>query len=384
PGLTNAGTNTCYFNSTVQMLASIPELRGALMAYAKQPGGDRLLGQLGQLMWAMEKRGPVDLQLLLCWTELRKSFPLFDEKSEGGGWQQHDAEECLSSILYTADTKLDPLGSSGPVSGASAIQQLFSITMATRTKRVGDDSEPPVDSTEQSLKLKCHIDGKTSFLVEGLKATLVEQFEKQSPLTGADALYQTSKRISRLPKYLMVHFIRFLWKRQADTKAKILRPVDFPDNLDLFELCTPEYQERLNYKRAIDDTNSEIRAGLAKGAAEVEALQAKTSSQEPPILDPFECDSGMYELCAVITHMGRTADGGHYVCWTKNPEGGNWLLFDDAQVSDQIPASIRKLVGHGGADWHIAYLALYRAKNIQPYQPPPPQTDGAPPLSDDP
>ena len=365
-GLTNAGTNTCYFNSTVQMLAAIPELRRALIAYAsKQGGGDPFLIRLGQLMATLEKRMPVEITLLMCWTELRKSFPQFDEKTEGGGWAQHDAEECLSSVMYSADVKLDALPEG---LGASAVQQLFAVTLATSTRCLTDPSEPASSGVEQLLKMKCHIDAKTSFLMEGLRATLTEQFEKSSPVSGAHSLYESSKRITRLPKYLLVHFIRFLWKRQADTKAKILRPVDFPDNLDVFELCTPEYQERLAYKRQIDDANSEIRSGLAKGQDVSQLGKGAQHSGEPPISDPYECDSGLYELYAVITHQGRTADSGHYVCWTRHPENNNWVLFDDENVSEQLAPQIRKLVGHGGADWHIAYLTLYRAKEIAPIE----------------
>jgi ubiquitin carboxyl-terminal hydrolase 14 len=113
--------------------------------------------------------------------------------------------------------------------------------------------------------------------------------------------------------------------------------------------------------------------------------------------------TGRYELFAVITHEGRTAEGGHYVAWIKDdaanaaaaaaaaaagPKGGaaaagaaaaggsgsgangaaasqqpqrepGWLVFDDETVA-RVPADqIKKL--HGGGDYHMAYMCFYRA-----------------------
>jgi len=34
--------------------------------------------------------------------------------------------------------------------------------------------------------------------------------------------------------------------------------------------------------------------------------------------------SGQYELCAVLTHVGRNADSGHYIGWVKSEDGKNW------------------------------------------------------------
>ena len=41
--------------------------------------------------------------------------------------------------------------------------------------------------------------------------------------------------------------------------------------------------------------------------------------------------AGKYELCAVLTHKGRSADSGHYVSWVKQDDG-SWIQFDDDQL----------------------------------------------------
>ena len=68
--------------------------------------------------------------------------------------------------------------------------------------------------------------------------------------------------------------------------------------------------------------------------------------------------AGRYELVAVLTHKGRSADSGHYVCWAKQDDG-QWMQFDDENM---IPRKEDEVIAlSGGGDWHMAYLLLYRA-----------------------
>jgi len=93
--------------------------------------------------------------------------------------------------------------------------------------------------------LKCNISAETNHLREGLSIGLNEQFEKRSETLGRDAVYTKTSRISRLPKYLPIHFMRFLWRRDTGKKAKILRKVSFQHEIDLLEYCTDELRAKL-------------------------------------------------------------------------------------------------------------------------------------------
>jgi ubiquitin carboxyl-terminal hydrolase 14 len=42
--------------------------------------------------------------------------------------------------------------------------------------------------------------------------------------------------------------------------------------------------------------------------------------------DEGACVHGQYELVAVLTHLGRTAEGGHYIAWVKKG-GDEWREF---------------------------------------------------------
>ena len=41
--------------------------------------------------------------------------------------------------------------------------------------------------------------------------------------------------------------------------------------------------------------------------------------------------AGKYELMAVLTHKGRSADSGHYVAWVKQDDK-QWIQFDDDEL----------------------------------------------------
>jgi ubiquitin carboxyl-terminal hydrolase 14 len=57
-------------------------------------------------------------------------------------------------------------------------------------------------------------------------------------------------KISRLPAYLTIQFVRFYYKEKESINAKILKDVKFPFYFDAFELCSSELQQKLTPMRA--------------------------------------------------------------------------------------------------------------------------------------
>ena len=72
-----------------------------------------------------------------------------------------------------------------------------------------------------------------------------EKIEKNSPTLGRMATYTKTSRISRLPSYLTVQFIRHYWKPERNIAVKILRKVRFPMELDAVEFCTDELKNKI-------------------------------------------------------------------------------------------------------------------------------------------
>ena len=349
PGLKNLG-NTCYMNASLQMMNAIPELEQALEPYASGDARDTS----GKLTFAMkdvvrqlrhQKAAVAPFAFLLL---LRQFYPRFAEQNNGR-YAQQCADECWVQLVHAF--KAIPKIDKNPMAyGTSGIEQLLQGEMVKTTRCIEVEGEEPKTEIESFETLHVHIDKEVSFLFQGINKGLNSSLVKTSPTTNANANYTITERISRLPYYLVVQFLRFEWKSGEDggNRAKILRPVEFPFDLDAYEFCADDLKKDLDGKR------EEVRLRADAPAAERKAIEQGELKNE----------TAYYELAAVLTHQGRDADGGHYVSWVRQ-DGDNWICFDDDKVSAVGPADIKKLVGHGGADWHQAYMCLYRTKQFK-------------------
>jgi ubiquitin carboxyl-terminal hydrolase 14 len=200
--------------------------------------------------------------------------------------------------------------------------------------------------------------------------------EKHSDVLGRNAVWTRKQRISRLPPVITVQFGRFYWKATPDSqdhagvKCKVMRPVAFGSDLDVYDFCTTELQDIMKVHRAAalaleearleqkllgkdndkddgtadaemkdgdeataavpmdesmdaaataaDDDEAELKAALAMSMQEDNiANEANKKPLEPVGPGLPENFMGHYELFAVVTHKGRDADGGHYMAWVK-------------------------------------------------------------------
>ncbi|KAJ2083098.1 deubiquitinating enzyme [Coemansia sp. RSA 988] len=405
-GLTNLG-NTCYMNASLQCLKAVPQLRDGLdRSLGLNTAGQadvrkNMVSSLGRLFTRLNQSGDgvppfVFLQLL------RQVYPKFAEQDpQSGGFRQQDAEEFWNEMLTTLDQDLKVDNSDNSIVG-----QYMTGRMATTWKTDEAPEEEPVVHHEKFRKVDCHIDKGVNYLSQGISKGLEQVITKNSESLGRNADYKAISRIERLPEYLTVVYNRFFWKASESIDAKIVKSVKFPLELDMTEFCTSELQHKMkparDYLRELDDKKARERK-LAKRADQddiseakneknddsAETADAQPSSSTDTKLPAFEVDpslkedvgcnpNGVYELIGVVTHIGRTANSGHYMAWVRKEKGVGgsdpagkgipdtqhwWYKFDDDQVSMVTDNEILKLCG--GGDWHTAYVTLYRAKKLE-------------------
>lgn len=313
-GIVNIG-NTCWLASTLQCLHAVQELQPALPRVSQ----DSLVSALRTCLTELSKHG-----LSLVPSEMlrvfHQRFPHFAQRSQHGGFVQQDAEEALSALL------------SAVFASSPAARGVFEGELQMRLQCVAAPEETEA-RIETFSRLQCHIGADTRDLWSGLKAGMSETLEKGSRTLGRNETFAKTSSISKLPHVLIAQFVRFAWRQDTQQKAKVLRRVEFPFVLDVYDMCAPELQAAL----------APHRSGAA-GEGATPGVGAVLQS------------GGKYELFAIITHKGRTADSGHYLAWTKREK--DWLRFDDDNVDAVSEEEIRKL--SGGGDWHMAYICFYR------------------------
>lgn len=376
-GLFNLG-NTCYMNSTIQCLHSVPELKSALQKYTYS-GRSNDLDPSSHLLTvaARDLFGELDRSVrpvapMQFWMVLRKKYPQFGQQ-HNGLFMQQDAEECWTQLIYTLSQSLKSLDSRD---NDEALKQLFGIEFVSKV-RCAESGEETLE-TESVFSLKCHISQEVNHLHDGLKHGLKSELEKVSPALGRTAVYVKESRINSLPRYLTVQFVRFFWKRESNQKAKILRKVNYPLELDIFDFCSDELRDKLKEPRQMLRDQENAKFGLKSkekqmdemdknaGTSHTEGLDNNGSSSAAEKIQAMETDkiphlTGIYDLVAVLTHKGRSADSGHYVAWVKQ-QNGKWVEFDDDNPIPQREEDISKL--SGGGDWHMAYICMYKARTI--------------------
>ena len=159
-----------------------------------------------------------------------------------------------------------------------------------------------------------------------------------------------------------------------------MRSVQYPLVFDTYNFCSEELQASLKHGR---DYELKVRKAEDDAILSGKNMGVDEETKAPPkkkggLKDQFDIDdnvvyqehgtgldTGNYHLIGVVTHQGRSAQGGHYIGWVHK-SGNNWTQYDDDIVTTVRTENILDL--RGGGDWHTGYLLLYRKMEAKPVQ----------------
>jgi ubiquitin carboxyl-terminal hydrolase 14 len=396
-GLVNMG-NTCYLNSVVQCLRAVDPFRKGLSDYQGSGGQNTLfLTALKDLYGHLDRTAdPVPPSNFLRLTKM--AFPQFNQLGPQGQPMQQDAEEFYSGLLtQAASVSTDALqATNDELQGATNLADaVFGIAMEETMRCDESSDEVPVVTQDLHRKLVCNIQGGTAgqnvgHIAEGIQLGLEGKIEKNSQVLGRNAMWTRRQRMARLPPILVVQFGRFYWKATPDSqdhagvKCKIMKKVSFSSTLDVYEFCSEKVQtilkgcrdkalaeeeeriqKKLDGKENENDDDVEMKQDEDEEMKAALAMSMESAPVGPGLPANFQ---GQYELFAVVTHKGRSADGGHYMGWVKAAShkvdkedlDEDWFVFNDDEVSPCKTEDILKL--QGGGDYDMSYLNFYRAK----------------------
>ncbi|EDO17544.1 hypothetical protein Kpol_534p23 [Vanderwaltozyma polyspora DSM 70294] len=387
-GLLNMG-NTCYMNSTLQALYRVDGLRDMVLKYKEQanvqPGDElhyKLISELKRCFENLQKKSYESVMPVVFLNLLRKCYPQFAEVDNANGiFKQQDAEELFTQLFSSLNI----------VFGEKFTDD-FEVQFRTTIKDSNNEDDVTIKENEIDSKLKCHISGTTNFMKNGLIESLHEEIEKRSEHTGVNSTYLVDKQITKLPKYLTVQYVRFFWKRSTNKKSKILRKVQFPFQLDVADMLTPEYaQEKIKIReelrkiekeksdderelkrRKVNDSDSDGTTMTPREKQETEEALEDSRREHwlqeykkhfPTDLRPGENPSCVYDLIGVITHQGANSESGHYQSFIRDEKDENkWYKFNDDKVSVVEREKIEALAGGGESD--SALILIYKGLGL--------------------
>jgi len=223
---------------------------------------------------------------------LRQFAPQFAEFRPGQGYAQQDAEECLGAIFQSLRDSHVIV----PATGGNVPFEKY--VMGEMTKELTCDEAPeeePIVAHEPFLKIECNIIQGTNYMESSIKENLDQKIEKDSPSLSRSAVYSQKSRISRLPSTLLVHMVRFYWRRDINKKAKIMRRVVFPYELDLLNWSTDDLKAKLlpiNVRlKEIEKSRTE-RRNIRKKTKSAVSSGAPAPTGSAPIAPPMVAAGG--------------------------------------------------------------------------------------------
>ncbi|KAI0137088.1 hypothetical protein BJ170DRAFT_43574 [Xylariales sp. AK1849] len=226
--------------------------------------------------------------------------------------------KSVESALGAAVTRM-PNGTNSP--GTGWVHDIFEGVLTSETKCLTCETTSQRDETflDLSIDLEEHSSVTSCLQKFSAEEMLCERNKFHCDHCGGLQEAEKRMKIKRLPKVLALHLKRFKYTEDYSRLQKLFHRVVYPYQLRMFNTT--------------DDAD-----------------------------DPDR----LYELYAVIIHIGGNAYHGHYVSVIKTEDRG-WLLFDDEMVEPVDKHYVRNFFGDKPG-MACAYVLFYQETTFEKVQ----------------
>jgi ubiquitin carboxyl-terminal hydrolase 9/13 len=228
--------------------------------------------------------------------------------------------ESVAAALGAANLKqVVPSGAQSP--GISWVHNIFEGVLTSETKCLTCETTSQRDETflDLSIDLEEHSSVTSCLRKFSAEEMLCERNKFHCDNCGGLQEAEKRMKLKRLPKVLALHLKRFKWTEDYSRLQKLFHRVVYPYHLRMFNTT-----------------------------------------------DDAEDADRMYELYAVVVHIGGNAYHGHYVSVIKTKDRG-WVLFDDEMVEPVDKHFVRNFFGDKPG-MACAYVLFYRETTFENVQ----------------
>ena len=233
------------------------------------------------------------------------------EKSSNGSVDHHAIGKALAAAVPNTTGTRSP-GNTGWV------HELFEGTLTSETKCLTCENVSQRDEAflDLSVDLDQHSSVTSCLRKFSEEEMLCERNKFHCDMCGGLQEAEKRMKVKRLPKILALHLKRFKYTEDLQRLQKLFHRVVYPYHLRLFNTT-----------------------------------------------DDAEDPDRLYELYAVVVHIGGGPYHGHYVAIIKTPDRG-WLLFDDEMVEPVDKNYVRNFFGDRPG-LACAYVLFYQETTLE-------------------
>lgn len=225
--------------------------------------------------------------------------------------------ESMKTAVTSAATSMG-LNSGTRSPGTGWVHDIFEGVLVSETKCLTCETASQRDETflDLSIDLEEHSSVTSCLRKFSAEEMLCERNKFHCDNCGGLQEAEKRMKIKRLPKILALHLKRFKWTEDLTRLQKLFHRVVYPYHLRMFNTT-----------------------------------------------DDAEDPDRLYELYAVVVHIGSNAYHGHYVSVIKTQDRG-WLLFDDEMVEPVDKQYVRNFFGDKPGQ-ACAYVLFYQETTVE-------------------